>query len=53
VACDETADDFGLTSRLKRRLVSAFLARRDQRDDFRSVDQKILQPRIDLVETPP
>ncbi len=49
---NEAADDFSLAGRLKRRLVAAFLARRNQRDDLCPVDQKVLQPGIDLVEAP-
>jgi hypothetical protein len=52
VTSDEPADDLGLAGRLKSGLVTVFLASGDQRDDFRPVDQQVLQLVVDLVQAP-
>src|SRR6266567_877067 len=52
VTSDKSANDLDLACWLKRRLVAVFLAGRDHRHDLRPIDQKVVQPVIDLVETP-
>jgi hypothetical protein len=52
VTSNKSPNDLSLACRLKGRLVAVLLACRHQRDDLRPVDQKVVQPVIDLVETP-
>jgi hypothetical protein len=52
VTSDESTNNFGLTRRLKRRLVAASFARRHYRHYLCPIDEQILQPVIDFVEPP-
>ena len=52
VTSDKSPNDLGLACRLKGWLVAVFLTGRHQRDDLRPVDQKVVHPVIDFVETP-
>jgi len=52
MTANKPADDLRFARRLKRRLVAVLLASRHLRYDRRPVYEKVLQPVIDLVETP-
>jgi len=52
MTADKPTDNFGLARGLKGRLVVVFLTCSDHRYDLRPIDEQVLQPIIDFVESP-